>query len=142
MLAELADYKALGSDTILRVLKDNGWDVDQSIVPLFNLLCEMNTAPNKQKGTYLLLQSVSCDSQTTAHNILAELFCMLSNEEIQKVLDKHDGDVDGAGEELLQRVTQLSPASSVEAPEEKRRREREEMIATLSLRCVVYCLIG
>lgn len=50
MLAELADYKALGSETILRVLKENAWDVEQAVLPLFNLLAEANTAPSKQKG--------------------------------------------------------------------------------------------
>lgn len=70
-----------------------------------------------------------------AHNILAELFTTLSKEEIQKVLDAHDGDVDAAGEELLQRVAQL-PAAPVETPEQKRQREREEMISTLSLRFI------
>lgn len=68
-----------------------------------------------------------------AHDILAELFTTLSKEEIQKVLDSHDGDVDAAGEELLQRVAQL-PTGPVETPEQKRQREREEMISTLSLR--------
>lgn len=50
LLAELGEYRALGSETILRVLKEQSWDVELALIPLFNLLCEANTAPNKQKG--------------------------------------------------------------------------------------------
>jgi hypothetical protein len=59
MLAELGDqYQSLGSETILRVLKEHGWDVDAALVALFNLLSDQEGAPNKQKGTWI--HTVQC----------------------------------------------------------------------------------
>ncbi len=75
--------------------------------------------------------SPGCAHPRVAHDILAELFSTISKEEIQSVLNKHDGDVDAAGEELLQRV---APSPVVETAEQRRQREREDMISTLALR--------
>jgi hypothetical protein len=63
---------------------------------------------------------------------LAELFSTISKEEIQLVLEKYEGDVDAAGEELLQRVA----APAVETAEQRKQRERDDMISTLALRFV------
>jgi hypothetical protein len=48
------------------------------------------------------------------------------------VLEKYEGDVDAAGEELLQRVA----APAVETAEQRKQRERDDMISTLALRFV------
>jgi len=115
-IAELADYQALGEETILRVLKEHAWDVEKAIVPLWNLLSETNSRANREK----------------AHTILQELFQAINKETIQQVLEKHDGDVDAASQELLRYVAKTEEKK--ETPEEKRKRERQDVVETMAKR--------
>eukprot|EP01126_Amoeba_proteus_P049113 TRINITY_DN571_c0_g2_i5.p1 TRINITY_DN571_c0_g2~~TRINITY_DN571_c0_g2_i5.p1 ORF type:complete len:248 (-),score=48.86 TRINITY_DN571_c0_g2_i5:183-926(-) len=106
MLEELREYKFLGRETILGVLRDCEWDVEKAIVVLLGLVYPSNTV----------------------NDAVCEVIAQTDQKEIREILIQNDGDTEAASEMLLKKqVDGLSP-------QERKQRERREILNAISCR--------
>lgn len=131
MLDDLKEFQELGKEVITQTLRQHKWQVDDVLVPLFTMLETKRTqdAASKRK---LEAEQRAEKARGFAFKSLQELFTHISKDQIKKLLNDHEGDVDACIEEIL-RLQKLDQDRKDQQEKEKEiQRQREEHISTLA----------
>jgi len=129
-LRELENFNTLGTEVVLRVLKENRWDVEKAIIPLFALLEEMQKDERRKKYD----EEKGKRAAEQANTFLKELFATVPEEQIQKILDENDGDVDATTDQLVDFIRKEDERQRKEKDEEKKRKEKQQKRDALAIR--------
>lgn len=118
---------------IIEKLKEHNWDIDACVVPLFTLL-EERKAEAQKKEIEKKNTAVKKEHQEKAMRFLSIMFEAFTPEEILRVLEKNDGDVDATTEHFLEVVQNRSKAaeskvctSSKKEPKDKEKKDYREV---------------
>jgi len=116
------------------ILASVNWDVEAAIVPLFNRGEEVKQKARKEKEAELVRKRET-EAKKQSDNLL-EIFKTIPKDEIQKLLDENEGDVEETTTQLLAIVAQQeeekvkktkeTKEATIKA-EEKRMQEEQEM---------------
>jgi glycerol-3-phosphate cytidylyltransferase-like family protein len=112
------------------VLASTNWDVEAAIVPLFNRGEELKQKARKEKEADLVRKRET-EAKKQSDNLL-EIFNTIPKDEIQRLLDENEGDIEETTNQLLVIVAKQDEEkakkkeASIKA-EEKRMQEEQEM---------------
>jgi hypothetical protein len=120
-------FPDLKREEVEKVFNDNGKDVDASILPLFNLLQELNQKKRTEedKKAAEKREAERNAKKAEAGKKMHELFKQVSPEEIQRIIDENDGDLSIVSERLAQLVAKQEDTER-KAREEREKKEQEE----------------
>lgn len=139
-------FQELGRDVIIATLKENDWDVDKAVLPLFNKL-ERHLSDKRAKAYEEERKAREQKAKTEgtpsfspyltvfkANAFLKELFRAVPEEKIQEILETNDGDVDATTEELVRYMDKLDAQSKREREERDRQRNIENLVIRFGFR--------
>jgi len=132
-LEELENFLVLGREIVLQVLKENRWDVEKAIIPLFALLEEKQKQERRKKYEEDKLKRAA-ETKKQANIFLKELFATVPEEQIQKILDENDGDVDATTDLLVDFLRKEDERQRKGKEEEKIRKEKQQKRDALAIR--------
>jgi len=132
-LEELENFLVLGREIVLQVLKENRWDVEKAIIPLFALLEEKQKQERRKKYEEDKLKRAA-ETKKQANIFLKELFATVAEEQIQKILDENDGDVDATTDLLVDFLRKEDERQRKGKEEEKIRKEKQQKRDALAIR--------
>jgi len=132
-LRELENFQTLGTEVVLKVLKESRWDVEKAIIPLFGLLEEKEKEERRKKYEEERLRRAA-DAKRQANTFLKDLFVAVPEEQIQKILDENDGDVDVTTDQLVDFLRKEDERQRKEKEEEKLRKEKQRKRDALAIR--------
>jgi len=132
-LRELENFQNLGHDILIQVLKENRWDVEKAIIPLLALLEEKQKEGRRKKYDEEKQKRIT-EAKKQANTFLKELFATVPEEQIQKILDENDGDVDTTTEQLFDFLRKEDERQRKEKEEEKQRKEKQTRRDALAIR--------
>lgn len=132
-LQEVSSFESLGQEQLLKTLRENRWDVEKALIPLFGLL-EDKQKEERQKKYEEERNRRAAEARIQANHFLKELFGAVPEEQIQKMLDENDGDVDTTTEQLIELMGKENEKQKEEKEEEKMRKERQQNRDALAIR--------
>jgi len=132
-LEELENFQVLGREIVLQILKENRWDVEKAIIPLFALLEERQKQERRKKYEDDKLKRAD-ETKRQANVFLKELFATVPEEQIQKIMDENDGDVDATTDVLFDFLRKEDERQRKEKEEEKIRKEKQQKRDALAIR--------
>jgi len=121
-----AQFTTIPKDVILRILKENKYDVDACIVPLFNVLAEAQTQEQVVSKKHREEEEKKRAKEQTKVQIkqLMEIFQTIPKDTIQKILDDNEGDIQETTTHLLAVVSQQEESKKHEQTNKQKERER------------------
>jgi len=132
-LKELENFLPLGRDVLVLVLKENKWDVEKAIVPLFSLLEEKQKEERRKIFERERLERVA-DAKKQANVFLKELFATVPENKIQTILDQNDGDVDATTDQLVEFLRKEDERQKKTKEDDRRNTERKQKRDALAIR--------
>jgi len=126
-IAELqSQFTTLPRETIVKILQQNKYDVDSCIVPLFNILAEVQRADQVASKKQRELEDRKRRDEENKSQIkqLMDIFQTIPKETIQNILDENEGDIQETTTQLLSLVSQQEDAKKFEHVSKQKERER------------------
>lgn len=126
-IAELqSQFTTIPREAIVKVLEQNKYDVDSCIVPLFNILAEVQKQEQVASRKKREDEDKKRRDQQNKSQIkqLMEIFQTIPKETIQNILDENEGDIQETTTQLLTVVSHQEESKKAEQVAKQKERER------------------
>jgi len=122
-----AQFTTVHKDVIVRILKENKYDVDACIVPLFNVLAEAQTQEQVVSKKHREEEDKKRTAEQTKLQIkqLMEVFQTIPKATIQKILDDNEGDIQETTTHLLTVVSQQESKKQEDSKKQETDKQKE-----------------
>eukprot|EP01126_Amoeba_proteus_P025201 TRINITY_DN2518_c0_g1_i9.p1 TRINITY_DN2518_c0_g1~~TRINITY_DN2518_c0_g1_i9.p1 ORF type:complete len:191 (+),score=58.60 TRINITY_DN2518_c0_g1_i9:61-633(+) len=121
LLRQLDQFKELGRETILQVLKEHKWDVEDAMMPLWAIHEERNENERGRQND----REQEAERRKRVQRDIEELFKNLPSSVIESILDKNDWDMNAAVDEIFAQRTKQDEEERARRDAEKAKEDEE-----------------